>query len=318
VSERTEANAIGAPRHVSISVVVPAYNEARWIGETLESVLDQTSPPDEIIVVDDGSTDDTIAEVERFGDAVRLVRQANAGCAAAFNRGFAETSAEFVALCPADDLWEPRRLEWQREILARNPDVDVVFGRARYFGMSDDEYPQPVQTGVQERREFTRLMFDHNVIPDPAAVVRRSLHERLGGYRHVIGEDYEFWLRALAAGARFYYDPRLVVRLRLHGGNLSSRALEIWETLYAARKEHAQEVDDELARRTLARNLLRIGRCALGVAQTARAREAYGESLRYRFSLPALAGRTALSVPGADSLVRTLVSRRASGGAAPR
>jgi hypothetical protein len=146
-------------------------------------------------------------------------------------------------------------------------------------------------------------MFEHNVIPDPAAVVRRSLHDRLGGYRHVIGEDYEFWLRALADGATFYYDPRLVVRLRLHGGNLSSRALEIWETLYAARREHADEVDEELAHRMLARDLLQVGRCALGVAQTDRAREAYAESLRHRFSAEALAGRTALALPGADRVV---------------
>jgi glycosyltransferase involved in cell wall biosynthesis len=297
----------------SISVVVPAYNEGRWIAETLESVLGQTSPPDEVIVVDDGSTDDTVAQVERFGDAVRLVRQANAGCAAAFNGGFADASAEFVALCPADDLWEPRKLEWQRDVLAQNTDVDVVFGRARFFGRSDEDYPQPPVAGIQERRALMRIMFDHNVIPDPTAVVRRSLHERLGGYRHVIGEDYEFWLRALTAGARFYYDPRLVVRLRVHGENLSARALEIWETVYAAHKEHAAEVEPELVQRTLARDLVRIGRCAVGAAQTERAREAYTESMRYRFSFRALAGRIALALPGTEHLVRFVLRRRGNG-----
>jgi glycosyltransferase involved in cell wall biosynthesis len=299
----------------SISVVVPAYNEGRWIAEALQSVLGQTSPPDEVIVVDDGSTDETVAEVERFGDPVRLVRQANAGCAAAFNRGFALAAHEFVALCPADDLWERQKLEWQREVLAEHEDVDVVFGRARYFGMSDDEYPHPRVAGVQERNELMRMMFVRNVIPDPSAIVRRSLHERLGGYRHVIGEDYEFWLRALAARARFYYDPRLVVMLRLHGDNLSSRALEIWETVHAARRAHASEIDDdELVRRTLAGDLLRIGRCALGVARTERAREAYADSLRHRFSLHALAGRAALALPGADRLVRLALRRRGQAG----
>jgi glycosyltransferase involved in cell wall biosynthesis len=294
----------------TICVVVPAYNEGRWIAETLDSVLGQTVPADEVVVVDDGSTDDTVEQVERFGDAVRLVRQANAGCPAAFNTGFGETSADFVALCPADDIWEPQKLEWQYEVLASDPGVDVVFGRARYFGGSEDWYPEPPVAGVQEPTAFWRAMFEQNVIPDPSAVVRRSLHQRLGGYVHAIGEDYEFWLRALAAGARFYYDPRLVVRLRLHGGNLSSRALEIWETAYAARKEHAAHVDGELARRVLARDLLNIGRCAVGVADTDRAREAYAESLRRRFSVQALAGRTALAVPGADRLVGSLVSRR--------
>jgi glycosyltransferase involved in cell wall biosynthesis len=294
----------------SITVVIPAYNEEQWIAEALESVLAQTSPPDAVIVIDDGSTDDTVAQIERFGDAVRLVRQANAGCAAAFNRGFAETSANFVALCPADDIWEPQKLEWQREVLAENPDLDVVFGRARYFGESDADYPQPRVAGLQEPSEFWRIMFEHNVIPDPSAVVRRALHQRLGGYRDLIGEDYEFWLRALAAGARFYFDPRLVVKLRLHDSNLSSRALEIWETLYATRKEHASKVEDDVARRTLARDLRRVGRCALGAAKTARARDAYRESLRYRFSLPALGARVVLALPGTNRLVDSALRHR--------
>ena len=273
-------------------------------------MLAQTSPPDAVIVIDDGSIDDTVAQVERFGDAVHLVQQPNAGCAAAFNRGFAETSADFVALCPADDIWEPQKLEWQREVLAQNPDLDVVFGRARYFGASDADYPQPRAAGLQEPTEFWRIMFDHNVIPDPSAVVRHALHQRLGGYRHLIGEDYEFWLRALAAGARFYFDARLVVRLRLHDSNLSSRALDIWETVYATRKEHASNVDDDVARRTLARDLRRVGRCSLGAAKTARAREAYRESLGYRFSLPAFAAHVVLALPGTNRLVDSAARHR--------
>ena len=290
----------------SISVVVPAYNEARWIAELLDW-SGQTDPADEIIV-DDGSSDGTIAQVERFGDAVRLVRQTNAGCAAAFNRGFTEASGEFVALCPADDVWEPRKLEWQRG-LAQNPDVDVVFGRAVYFGGSEAPFPEPPVAGLQADRVLAghvRAQRDSGSLrgcPARATSTARRLppHRRRG---------LRFRLRALAAGARFYYDPHLVVRLRLHGGNLSSRALEIWEMLYARIREHAAEVDHDLARRTLARDLLRVGRCALGVARPDRAREAYAESLRHRFTVHALAARTALALPGADRLVGSIASRR--------
>ena len=73
-------------------------------------------------------------------------------------------------------------------------------------------------------------MYPENLIADPSAIVRRSLYLDLGGYEPLVGEDYEFWMRALSAGATFYFEPRLVVRLREHGGNLSYRALEIWET----------------------------------------------------------------------------------------
>src|SRR5690242_4887481 len=99
----------------SISVVVPAYNAARWIEETLRSVLDQTCQPAEIFVVNDGSTDDTAERAERFGDRVTVVSQPNGGPPAAYNRGFDMATTDYVAMCPADDVWDPRKLEWQAQ-----------------------------------------------------------------------------------------------------------------------------------------------------------------------------------------------------------
>src|SRR5215207_1519597 len=118
----------------TISVVVPAYNEERHIAEALDSVLAQTRSPLEVIVVDDGSTDGTLAVVDRYRERVRVVQQENRGCPGAFDTGFREAKGEFVALCPADDVWESEKLEWQQDALRQQPELDVVFGAARRFG----------------------------------------------------------------------------------------------------------------------------------------------------------------------------------------
>jgi glycosyltransferase involved in cell wall biosynthesis len=92
----------------TISVVVPAYNEERYIAEALDAILAQTLAPLEVIVVDDGSTDGTAGVVGGYGDRVRLIGQENRGCPGAFDTGFREAKGDYVALCAADDVWDPR------------------------------------------------------------------------------------------------------------------------------------------------------------------------------------------------------------------
>jgi GT2 family glycosyltransferase len=305
-------------RAPTISVAIPAFQAEPWIGATLESVLGQTSPPDEVVVVDDGSTDDTGQIAAGFGAAVRVVRQPNAGPSAAYNRGFRESSSDYVAMCPADDLWEPRKLEFQRAALAAEPGLDVVFGGARYFGLEDRDFGGPTESGELDPASFFRAMYVDDLVATPTAVVRRALHDRLGGFREDIPvEDYEFWLRALADGARFYHDPRLLVRLRQHGENLSSKALLIWELNHWIHKRYAAELGDPaLARRTLARDLRMIGRCRLGLGDVDEARAAYRAAAAEQAHPSALAWRLALATPGAASLMRRLAARRRAGEAA--
>lgn len=284
----------------TIAVAIPAYNAGRWIAETLESALGQTRPPDEVVVVDDGSTDDTAAVAERFADrGVRLVRQANGGPPAAYNAAFDAATSDFVAMLPADDLWHERKLEWQEESLDRHPEADVLFGRSRTFGDSNEVHPHPRTPGLQNRDGFLRELYAADVIPAPTALVRRALHQDLGRFdEELVSEDYEFWLRALRAGATFFYDERELVRQRIHGGNVSTNALPIWEMNHALRKRFAPDVGDpELVDGLLARDLRVIARCRFGADDVAGARAAYRASLRHRGSAEALAGAAALAVP---------------------
>jgi glycosyltransferase involved in cell wall biosynthesis len=296
----------------TIAVVIPAYNAGAWIDETLESVLAQTRPPDEVLVVDDGSTDDTAARAQAHGGPITLIQRENGGPPAAYNLGFDSARSDYVAMCPADDVWELRKLEWQAAILEADPDIDVLFAGARYFGRREGDHPHPNVAGRQEVGAFLRSMYTGDLVPAPTAVVRRSLHQRLGRFdENLPSEDYEFWLRALRERAIFYYDPRIMVHLRQHDANVSSRALEITEMNYRLRREFAADLGDPaLSRRLLARDLRVIGRCRFGVQRPRDARDAYLASVRTRPSLEGLVGTALLSISPIAGALSGLNQRR--------
>jgi glycosyltransferase involved in cell wall biosynthesis len=243
---------------------------------------------------------------------VRVVRQPNGGPSAAYNRAFRESSGAYVAMCPSDDLWEPHKLELQRQVLAAHPEVDVAFGGARFFGLEERDYPRPAAAGILDPGSFLREMYRADLVAAPTAVVRRALFDRLGGFREDLAcEDYEFWMRALRHGAVFFHDPRLVARLRQHGGNLSAQSVAMWEMNHQVHTLYARDIGDEaLARRTLAHDLRTIGRSHLGLGDVPRARRAYRASLRQRPHPAAAAWSLLLSIPGAAGPLRRLAEHR--------
>ena len=303
----------------TISVGIAAFNAERWLAETLDSVLAQTSDAEEVVVVDDGSTDGTPEIVAAFEGRVRLVRQENRGVSAALNRAFAEAGGDYVALCGADDLWDPHKLEWQREALGANPQVDVAFGHARMFGIVEGDFERPSGTGVLDAPPLLRRMYAGNFIAAPSAVIRRSLHQRLGGFREdLAGEDYEFWMHCLREGAVFHYDPRLVLHYRRHGDNLSMPGggqrirLPLLEMNYVVHREYADLVPARVARRALAKDLCDLGRHLVGTGSEERARHALRASLRRRPSARALVWLGLLTLPPAprSRLVESVIDTR--------
>ena len=121
-----------------VSVIIPTYNYGRFIAETIESALGQTLLPHEVIVVDDGSTDETAEVVASFGERVRYIYQENAGVCAARNRGVAASSGDLIAFLDADDIWEPTKLEKQAAKFA-DPDVGLVHCGMREFDSDTGE-----------------------------------------------------------------------------------------------------------------------------------------------------------------------------------
>jgi glycosyltransferase involved in cell wall biosynthesis len=283
-----------------ITVVVAAYNSAPWIEQQLESVLAQTCPPAEVIVIDDGSTDDTAERAAMPG--VRVLSQANAGAPAAFNRGFELSREPYVALCAADDVWDPRKLERQAETLRRHPEIDLSFGHMRTFGGAHADYRRPLcGTGILDSDALLHEMFACNVLAAPTAVIRRELWERLGGFRlDLPGEDYEFWLRALTAGAICHYDPSILMHYRVHGQSLSAQRWRMLEATYRVRREYASAIKDrKLVRRVLAGDAAELARFRRQGGVPAAARDAYRAQLALAPSAGALLWWALLSTPAA-------------------
>jgi glycosyltransferase involved in cell wall biosynthesis len=261
-----------------ISAVIAAYQAEDWIAEALESILSQTRPPDEVVVVDDGSTDGTARELERFADRIRIIRQPNGGCPAAFNTAFRAARGDFVAMCGADDIWEPRKLEWQAEAILAHPEADVFFGHAMVVGRIEAEHSRPPGVGLLDNVAFRDALFKECCVSAPSVLIRRSLFESLGPFVESFGaDDWEYWFRCLRSGARFYYDPRVLLSWRQHGSNLSGQTTWMDECARQVRRWYAADVSD----RALADDLFRSGRLLVDEDRPREAREAFRRSLRF-------------------------------------
>ena len=199
-----------------VSVIIPLFNGESYVGEAIRSLLDQTLPAGEIIVVDDGSTDTSVDAVSSFGDAVRLIRQSNGGVAVARNRGIEAARERYVAWLDQDDLAMPRRLELQTAAFDALPAPDVVFGLMSQFVSPD--LPD-------ELRE--RLRCDERPQPAPLPscfMAPTRVFEAVGKLLPNTDTTFVDWyLRAKEHGMAFHYVPELIAKRRIHGGNRSYR-----------------------------------------------------------------------------------------------
>jgi glycosyltransferase involved in cell wall biosynthesis len=283
----------------SISAVIAAYNAEPFIGPALDSIVGQTRPPDEIVVVDDGSTDGTAGELRRYGGRIRVITQANAGYQEAMNRAIAEATGEFVALCGADDLWEPDKLRWQEEAIRAHPEVDVFFGHFEPFG---DFAPlhgrrpdtrRPPAEGVLDTDVLRDALLQANIICTPFVTMRRSLFDRLGFFEAFKGDDYDYWFRCLGAGVRFHYDPRLIGHHRRHGANLTNDLIGLYEAMNLVRYRYADQCTDRRVwHRSLAVDHFRIGRLLVDDGRPAEARASFRLAVRHSHGLGSIGARS--------------------------
>ena len=184
----------------SISVVIPTYNCARWLGEAVESALAQSLPPKRIIIVDDGSTDDTAERVAAYRDhpIVQYVRQPNQGVSAARNTGLSRAAGDFIAFLDADDVWQPRKLELQYAALSRHPEL-ALLGTA-VFDWPAETMPKLPDVGdlpIQPVRWEALVV--KNYFATSSMLVRRQAIESVGPAAFDTAlqgpEDYDLWLR---------------------------------------------------------------------------------------------------------------------------
>jgi len=225
----------------SFSLVIPAYNRAHLIGETIDSALEQHTPFAEIIVVDDGSTDNTLEVLERYGDRITVIATPNRGVQSARNTGIRAATSDYATLCDSDDLLEPGFLTTFSRWLADNPACDVLYSNFLSFNQSTvfrdrlsyapagvyDDLPANDAVWLDVPDLLARVIKFQILFPT-GSTVRRAIYDEIGGYdpafNGVGAEDFEFVLRAVAR-AKVGFCTQPLARIRRHDGNDSSDQL---------------------------------------------------------------------------------------------
>jgi glycosyltransferase involved in cell wall biosynthesis len=197
----------------TVSVIIPCFNAERYVGEAIESVLAQILPGDEIIVVDDGSSDDSAEVIAGFGARVRYIHQPNQGISAARNSGLARAAGACMAFLDADDLWTPDSLAIRRGCLAAAPDLDYVYGWVEPFISPDMDAEARKTVGALPAVQPGRVA--------GTMLVRRRVFESVGAFdgNFKIGETMDWVARVDAAGHRSRDTGTVVLRRRIHGAN---------------------------------------------------------------------------------------------------
>jgi glycosyltransferase involved in cell wall biosynthesis len=176
----------------SISVIIPAYNSAAWIGEAIQSALDQTLPPFEVLVVDDGSRDNTREVVSGFPSPVRIISQANGGPGKARNLGARSAQGDWLAFLDSDDFWHPAKLEKQACLASET-------GAGLVHTLLENGYQCTIPPVVT----FDRL-WEGNCIGTSSVMILKQVFFDVGGFAEDLppAEDYHLWLRVAASGRK--------------------------------------------------------------------------------------------------------------------
>ena len=242
---------------MKISIVTPCFNAARFIRETLASVLDQDVPDLEYIVVDGGSTDGTIELIKACGKRLAWwVSEKDDGQTSAINKGLARSTGSILGFLNADDVLTPGALRSVLDAFAANPDVDIVYGGVEWIdstGASLGHHTGDI-SNLSEVLDIYRVWWAKHQWVQPEVFIRRSLWERVGAFdtRYHLAFDFDYWVRCFLAGARVLRVPQCLVRFRLHENQKSTAsrhaAGEIRSIVRAALHSHPP-IKDKLRRR---------------------------------------------------------------------
>lgn len=215
----------------AISILIPTYNRGHFVAESLDSVIPQLGINDEILVVDDGSTDNTHDIIRPYAknSRVRFVFKEHTNAPDTRNRGIAEAKNPWLLWLDSDDILMPHVLDYYRSMFTAFPDVDVFYGNLQLFGdiKNNDSPHMHFKDYYKKNPLLLSQLFFSNRIPNPGTLVCKDAYQRYGGYHlqfHRL-HDYEFWIRT-ALHLTFKHCPKLVCRWRWHDSNMSSGSVQ--------------------------------------------------------------------------------------------
>lgn len=256
-----------------VSVIIPAYNYADFIAEAIDSALQQSHNNIEVIIIDDGSTDNTASIVSSLAknDArIFYIYQYNQGLSAARNTGIKNATGEFLVFLDADDVMHAEKIAAHLEHFSQQPTVDISYGSSRYFlsGQPEKTYASielneqdwmPKVSGSAEK--VMPVLIVNNIMPVCSVMLRRRVLDVVGNFDTALKslEDWDYWLRAAAAGCHFAYndDTRLAAYIRVHGSSMSQNRLRMLQVQYLLRRTQIPRAIQSITDDTQKARLLR-------------------------------------------------------------
>lgn len=204
----------------TVSVIIPAYNAEKYIAEAIESVLAQTYPEVECIVVDDGSTDRTGEIVRSYGSRVQYISQDNAERSTARNNGILHAKGDYISFLDADDYQAPEKIRDQVDLLEVHPEYDAVYSKVMYFRDNGSRSFYSIRR-ISPIGDIVKELILSNFITIHSPLFRKSAVNRIGGFDPAISryEDWDFLLRLAFTGSRFAFIDKFHAFCRTHPEN---------------------------------------------------------------------------------------------------
>jgi len=220
-----------------VSILIPTYNRADYLLAALDSALHQTFSELEIIVVDDGSMDDTAEVIRKYTDPrLQFIQQKNCGVSAALNTAWRAARSEFIAMLGSDDEMLPAQIETLLNYIEREPTLGMVYGRAQAMDAQGNSLPQIYGSPPKFPNDSLQSILYANCVCSIAALIRRALVEQVGGFDEnlVANEDWDLWIR-LAKHCQFGFCDEILARYRLHPQSLTGSRSAQYQNVLAGR-----------------------------------------------------------------------------------
>jgi glycosyltransferase involved in cell wall biosynthesis len=314
-----------------VSVVIPVYNGSRFLREAIDSTLGQTYSPVQVIVVDDGSVDDSAQIIRSYGSRVDYVGQQNAGVARARNKGVSAARGDFIAFLDQDDWWRPDKISRQMEFFIQDPDVGLVHSEAAHYDNPSSAFVErfnPNRSDLLTGHCYERLLLG-NAIFNSSVMIRRSVLDTVGVFDTQIQgntiQDYDLWLR-IARRSSLVYIPEQLTIYRLHPDQGMWMARDSLVEELRLLDRILDNTDAPLTREMrdrMAKLLDQVGVAHFDARDAKLARQCFARALQYRWSgryalllaltflPPRFSDGTRRAVTGLRTLGRKQVVRRA-------
>lgn len=220
------------------SIIIPNYNHAQYVGEAIQSVLDQSYRNFEIIVVDDGSTDNSREVIESFGNSIRVIYQQNQGLSAARNNGIGVAKGAFIGVLDADDMYERDFLSTLVAVLDSNPDAGAVYCGYQFVDHKNYPLPQVEARQIPSGQVFQSLADGNFLVPE-SILVRRYCYENLGPFDETLRacEDWDMWL-SISRKYRIVGTNKVLTRHRILPGSMSTDPNRMFNNRLAVVRKH--------------------------------------------------------------------------------